>query len=77
MTLCVFLCNLHGLLFLPAILSMVDRISAKVQKKKTYDINHKKNMKKVRANLAALRIQESEAENVDRTKVDRPPLPNY
>uniref|UniRef100_A0A0N5AZ70 SSD domain-containing protein n=1 Tax=Syphacia muris TaxID=451379 RepID=A0A0N5AZ70_9BILA len=77
MTLCVFLCNFHGLVFLPAILSTVDRITAKLQWKKTYDINHKKNMKKLRPNLAAFRVTDNEAENSDRTKVDRPPLPNY
>ncbi|VDM41009.1 unnamed protein product [Toxocara canis] len=80
MVLCVLLCNMHGLVFLPAILSLVDRLKAKCKRKKTHDMNGsaEKHRRKLRPNIAARhRSNDIEAQQMDKTKVDRPPLPDH
>lgn len=82
MVTCVCLCNIHGLVFLPAILSMVDRLSAKFVRKKTYSTPAERAVKKrmIQARKKISRIAEAQ-ENCndapDNKKVDRPPLTEF
>ncbi|VDM95358.1 unnamed protein product [Thelazia callipaeda] len=75
---CVILCNLHGLLVLPAVLSIVDRITVAVSHKKTYgsqgeQLIHRR-MEEVRKKLSTLSNTSRHGLSQCNLKTDRPPI---
>uniref|UniRef100_A0A915Q434 SSD domain-containing protein n=1 Tax=Setaria digitata TaxID=48799 RepID=A0A915Q434_9BILA len=77
----VILCNLHGLVILPAMLSMVHRIKARFNRNKAYSTSAEqavnRRMKKVKKRIAhATKMQEKSGNQLD-LKMDRPPIPDF
>ncbi|MCP9260366.1 Patched family protein [Dirofilaria immitis] len=76
---CVILCNLHGLVILPAILSIIHWIGAKLTENKIYTTPAErvvnKRLKQIRKNIAKTEIQSNG--NRPDLKMDRPPIPDF
>lgn len=77
----VILCNLHGLLILPAILSIIHQIRAQLEKNKIYSTSAEravnKRWKQTKKRMAkAAEIQERNG-NQPNLKMDRPPIPDF
>ncbi|OZC12409.1 hypothetical protein X798_00040 [Onchocerca flexuosa] len=80
MVICVILCNLHGLMILPAILSIIHWSGARSFENKIYtkssnrDVN--KRFKQIRKGIANPEIQGNNRNQLD-LKMDRPPIPDF
>uniref|UniRef100_A0A8R1XS30 SSD domain-containing protein n=1 Tax=Onchocerca volvulus TaxID=6282 RepID=A0A8R1XS30_ONCVO len=80
MATCVILCNLHGLMILPAILSIIHWTGAQFFENKIYTkpdervIN--KRLKKIRKGIAKTKIKGNNRNQLD-LKMDRPPIPDF
>lgn len=77
----VILCNLHGLVILPAIFSIIHRVKTQLDQNKIYSTSaeraENKQLKQIRKRMAkAAEIQESNG-NQPNLKVDRPPIPEF
>ncbi|VDN50128.1 unnamed protein product [Dracunculus medinensis] len=69
MVVCVLLCNIHGLIFLPAILSTVDQIISKICRNKP-----KQKQGPRKKQLRSLERYRISAADTDPTRVDRPTI---
>lgn len=80
---CVCLCNLHGLVVLPAVLSMVDRITALFNNHKTHctpaEQILKRRMIQVRKEVSRMAEAQQKVNGTtkDTRKIDRPPIPEF
>ncbi|VDM93730.1 unnamed protein product, partial [Onchocerca ochengi] len=80
MVTCVILCNLHGLMILPAILSIIHWTGAQFFENKIYTkpdqrvIN--KRLKKIRKGIVKTTIKGNNRNQLD-LKMDRPPIPDF
>ncbi|VDP21071.1 unnamed protein product [Onchocerca flexuosa] len=76
MVICVILCNLHGLMILPAILSIIHWIGARSFENEIYtkpssrDVN--KRLEQIKKGIANPKIQGNNRNQLD-LKMDRPP----
>ncbi|VBB34139.1 unnamed protein product, partial [Acanthocheilonema viteae] len=81
MVTCVILSNLHGLVILPAILSIIHQIKARFDQNKIYSTpavrTVNKRLKEIRKRIAKkAEIQERNENQLD-LKTDRPPIPDF